>query len=61
MGGEPRGAADDEAAETLVRRLDEITGALEGLAAVLDQEEDLSIILDRICRQVVRAVPAPTW
>ncbi|MEU4805031.1 GAF and ANTAR domain-containing protein [Actinosynnema sp. NPDC023587] len=56
MGG-LRGAEDDEAAETLIRRLDEVTGALEGLSAVLDQEEDLSVILDRICRQVVHAIP----
>ncbi|AXB48440.1 transcriptional regulator [Amycolatopsis albispora] len=39
------------------RRLDEVTGALENLARVLDHEEDLDTILDRLCRQAVHAVP----
>ena len=57
MGGGQRVAAGDHVAESLVRRLDEVTGALEGLSEVLDREEDLSVILDRICRQVAHAIP----
>ncbi|MEV8437842.1 GAF and ANTAR domain-containing protein [Actinosynnema sp. NPDC051121] len=56
-GGGRRVPAGDHAAELLVRRLDDVTGALERLTEVLDQEEDLSVILDRICRQVVHAIP----
>ncbi|WP_447002100.1 ANTAR domain-containing protein [Saccharothrix isguenensis] len=57
MGGRQRVMAGDEVADALVRRLDDVTGALERLAVVLDEEEDLSVILDRICRQVVHAMP----
>ncbi|WP_447002223.1 ANTAR domain-containing response regulator [Saccharothrix isguenensis] len=34
-----------------------MTGALAELSAVLDQEEQLSVVLDRVCVQVARAVP----
>ncbi|MEU4448562.1 GAF and ANTAR domain-containing protein [Actinosynnema sp. NPDC050801] len=57
MGGGQRGGVGDEAADVLVRRLDGVTGALERLCEALDQEEDLSVILDRICRQVAHAIP----
>ncbi|MFE9750211.1 ANTAR domain-containing protein [Saccharothrix saharensis] len=49
--------AGDHVTEGLVQRLDDVTGAVEGLSEVLDQEEDLAVILDRICGRVVRAVP----
>ncbi|WP_231648146.1 GAF and ANTAR domain-containing protein [Saccharothrix sp. NRRL B-16348] len=57
MGGGQRVVAGDHVAEGLVRRLDDVTGALEGLSELLEQEEDLSVILDRICRQVAHAIP----
>ncbi|WP_236594332.1 GAF and ANTAR domain-containing protein [Saccharothrix sp. 6-C] len=57
MGGGQRVVADDHLAEGLVRRLDEVTGALEGLSGLLEQEEDLAVVLDRICRQVAHAIP----
>ncbi|MFE9748708.1 ANTAR domain-containing protein [Saccharothrix saharensis] len=47
------GARQDE----VIRRLDEVTEALSGLSDVLDEEEELSVIMDRVCRQVVNAVP----
>ncbi len=56
MGGQ-RGGAGDHTASGLAHRLDEVTGALADLFAVLDQEEQLSAVLDRICRQVAQAVP----
>ncbi len=43
--------------DEVLQRLDEVTGALAGLSRVLDEEEDLSVIMDRVCRQVVGAVP----
>ncbi|PSL55950.1 GAF domain-containing protein [Saccharothrix carnea] len=57
MGGGQRAAAEDHVAELLIRRLDDVTGALEGLSQVLEQEEDLAVILDRICKQVSQAIP----
>ena len=44
---------DDE----VLQRIDEVTGALVGLSRVLDEEEDLAFIMDRVCRQVVGTVP----
>ncbi|MGM1057977.1 ANTAR domain-containing protein [Saccharothrix sp. Mg75] len=49
--------AGGHVASGLARRLDEVTGALAELSAVLDQEERLSTVLDQVCRQVARAVP----
>jgi GAF domain-containing protein len=57
MGGGQRVAAGDHVTGTLVRRLDVVTGALAGLTEVLDREEDLAVILDRICNQAAHAVP----
>jgi transcriptional regulator with GAF, ATPase, and Fis domain len=37
--------------------LDEVTGALEALIAALDRDEELEVLLYRVCEQVVRAVP----
>jgi GAF domain-containing protein len=50
---EPHDAAD----EPFVRRVDDVTGALENLAEVLSQEEELEVILHRVCHQVIHAVP----
>jgi GAF domain-containing protein len=50
------GLAEDRADDVL-RRLDDVTAALTGLSDVLDEEEDLSVIMDRVCRQVVGAIP----
>jgi GAF domain-containing protein len=36
--------------------LDEVTAALEGLVETLDREDDLEIILQRVCQQVTVAV-----
>lgn len=47
----------DTAVEGFIRQLDEVTGALENLSQVLDQEEDLPVILHRLCDQVVHAIP----
>nr|WP_033431986.1 GAF and ANTAR domain-containing protein [Saccharothrix syringae] len=47
----------DPAERAVVQRLDEVTGALVALSRVLDQEEDLAAIMDRVCRQVVGAIP----
>jgi GAF domain-containing protein len=41
----------------VIQRLDEVTDALTELSGVLDQEEDLAVIMDRVCRQVVSALP----
>jgi GAF domain-containing protein len=43
--------------EDVLRKVDEVTGALEDLARVLDHEEDLPAILRRVCRQAVHAIP----
>ncbi|XVS62208.1 ANTAR domain-containing response regulator [Actinosynnema sp. CA-299493] len=56
MGGQ-REEAGGHVANGLARRLDEVTKALAQLWAVLDQEEQLSTVLDRVCRQVAQAVP----
>ncbi|WP_181774970.1 GAF and ANTAR domain-containing protein [Amycolatopsis pittospori] len=37
--------------------LDDVTTALEGLMEILQGEDDLGILLDRICHEVVRALP----
>jgi len=47
----------DDAPEGLVRWIDGVTEALEELSGILEQEEDLSVILDRTCRQSVLAIP----
>ncbi len=41
----------------LVRRVDEVTGALEQLSDVLEQDEELPVVLQRLCHQVVTAIP----
>uniref|UniRef100_UPI003F49378F ANTAR domain-containing protein n=1 Tax=Amycolatopsis sp. CA-293810 TaxID=3239926 RepID=UPI003F49378F len=37
--------------------LDEVTSALETLAAALDSEDDFTVLLHHVCEQVTRAVP----
>ncbi|MFD1147000.1 ANTAR domain-containing protein [Saccharothrix hoggarensis] len=51
------GDAGDSLSERLVRRLDDVTDALGSLSQLLEQEENLEVILDRVCRQVVQAIP----
>ena len=41
---------------SLLRKVDEVTGALERLAEVLNREEDLSVLLQRVCQQATHAV-----
>ncbi|WP_410567044.1 ANTAR domain-containing protein [Amycolatopsis sp. cmx-4-61] len=41
----------------VVRRVDDVTGALEQLSDVLDQHEELEVVLHRLCHQVVPAIP----
>jgi GAF domain-containing protein len=48
---------DDTANGRFIRHLDEVTGALESLSEVLGQEEELPVILQRLCRQVIHAIP----
>jgi GAF domain-containing protein len=43
--------------DAVVQRLDDVTSAVAELSRVLDEEEDLSVIMDRVCRQVVSAIP----
>ncbi len=42
--------------DDVVRQVDEVTGALKTLADVLDQEENLSVGLHRVCRQALHAI-----
>src|SRR3954451_10338734 len=43
--------------EQWAEQLDEVTGALEALAATLSREQDLDAILQAVCEQVIKAVP----
>jgi GAF domain-containing protein len=43
--------------DEFIQHLDEVTGALEALSGVLAGEEDLPLILQRLCRQAVHAIP----
>ncbi|WP_410597335.1 GAF domain-containing protein [Amycolatopsis sp. lyj-23] len=40
-----------------VQRVDEVTTALEHLTDTLGQEEELGVVLQRVCQQVIHAVP----
>lgn len=51
---EPTSRADER---HVVRRVDDVTGALEQLTGVLDQEEELHVVLQRLCHQIVPAIP----
>jgi transcriptional regulator with GAF, ATPase, and Fis domain len=44
-------------ADEVIQRLDEVTDALAEMSLVLEQEEDLSVIMERVCHQVVAAIP----
>jgi GAF domain-containing protein len=37
--------------------LDEVTGALETLTSALDSEDDFTVLMQRMCEQVTKAVP----
>ncbi|WIX92353.1 GAF and ANTAR domain-containing protein [Amycolatopsis sp. DG1A-15b] len=37
--------------------LDEVTGALDTLTSALDSEDDFTVLLRQVCKQVTRAVP----
>ncbi|GAA0251636.1 GAF and ANTAR domain-containing protein [Saccharothrix mutabilis subsp. mutabilis] len=52
-GEDDRQGADDD----VVRRVDEVTWALDDLCRTLEREERLPEILDRLCRQIVHAIP----
>jgi GAF domain-containing protein len=43
--------------DNVVQRLDDVTDALAELSQILDQEEDLAAIMERVCHQVVSAIP----
>jgi GAF domain-containing protein len=47
----------DTADEQVIHQLDEVTSALDNLSAVLDREEELAVVLRRVCQQVIRAIP----
>lgn len=38
-------------------QIEELTGALETLAAAMDREDSLEVLLQRVCQQVLRALP----
>lgn len=40
-----------------VRKVDDVTGAVEGLRQVLDENEELGVVLHRCCRQATHAIP----
>ncbi|MEV7094969.1 GAF and ANTAR domain-containing protein [Amycolatopsis sp. NPDC051045] len=48
---------DHLAEQDAVRRVDDVTGALERLSTTLEQDEELPVVLQRVCRQAVHAVP----
>lgn len=50
-------AFDTESGAAHPGHLDEATAALESLVAVLDSEDDFDVILQRLCQQVIVAVP----
>ncbi|MGW5722590.1 ANTAR domain-containing protein [Amycolatopsis sp. NPDC003865] len=41
----------------VARRVDDVTTALEQLTGALEQDEELTVVLQRVCHQVVHAVP----
>ena len=53
----PDNQPDTVVTEDLIRQLDDVTAALDGLSRVLNQEEDLEVILHRACLQAVHAIP----
>jgi GAF domain-containing protein len=50
---EAEGSSDSDA---VVRQVDAVTGALETLSSVLEQEEQLHVVLRRTCEQAVHAI-----
>ncbi|GHG50130.1 MULTISPECIES: GAF and ANTAR domain-containing protein [Amycolatopsis] len=41
----------------VAQRVDEVTSALEQLTGTIGQEEDLTVVLQRVCRQAIHAIP----
>jgi ANTAR domain/GAF domain len=46
-----------DAEKDVVRQLDDVTGALEDLSSSLEQDEELSVVLLRVCSQIIHAIP----
>lgn len=46
-----------DAEKGVVRRLDDVTGALEDLSSSLEQDEELTVVLHRVCAQITHAIP----
>ena len=42
--------------DQVIQQLDDVTNALAGLAAVFDEEEELTVVLHRVCQQAVHAI-----
>ncbi|WP_103338511.1 GAF and ANTAR domain-containing protein [Amycolatopsis sp. CA-126428] len=40
-----------------VQRVDEVTSALEQLTGTMEQAEELAVLLQRVCRQAIHAIP----
>jgi hypothetical protein len=40
-----------------VQKVDDVTAALDRLAGTFAEEEELLVVLQRVCRQVIHAVP----
>lgn len=57
MPNQPSQDFGESPAEDLARQLDEVTGALEALSQALDSEEELRVVLQRCCQQVIHAIP----
>ncbi len=43
--------------QDVAQRVDEVTSALERLTGTLGQEEELAVVLQRVCQQAVHAIP----
>jgi transcriptional regulator with GAF, ATPase, and Fis domain len=54
---ENRSDHDDASLDKVIQRLDEVTSALDALSDVLEQEEELSVVLQRVCQQTSTAIP----
>lgn len=48
---------EDEAADRLIRKVDEVTSAFEHLADVLAVGDELPVLLQRVCQQAIHALP----
>jgi GAF domain-containing protein len=48
---------NETSVDQVIRRLDEVTDALDALSDTLAQEENLAAVLQRLCQQVIKAIP----